>query len=62
MEAVGGGVEEEVFEGLGEKRVVEAGVGGRRRADLKAAHQRLEEEVVEVGGGIVEGAHLDVWV
>lgn len=62
VEVIGGGVEEKVFEGLGEERVVAAVVGGRRRADLKAAHQRLEEEVVEVGGGIVQGAHLDVWV
>jgi len=58
----GGGVQEEFFEGLGEKRVVAAVIGGWRRADLKAAHQRLEEEIVEVRGGIVEGAHLDVWV
>lgn len=31
--------------------------GGSRRADLKPTHKGLKEEVVEVWGGGVEGAH-----
>lgn len=47
-----GGVEEQVFEGLGE----EGGVGGGWGSDLEATHEGLEHEVVEVGGA-GEGAH-----
>lgn len=45
-----GGVEKDVFEGLGEKR------GGGSRTDLESSQQGLEEEIVEVCG-VAEGAH-----
>lgn len=50
-----GGVEEKVFEGLGEEGVVVSW-----RSDLEPAHEGLEHEVVEVGGA-GEGAHDRVW-
>lgn len=50
-----GGVEEKVFEGLGEEGVVVSW-----GSDLEPAHEGLEHEVVEVGGA-GEGAHDRVW-
>lgn len=48
-----GGIEEKVFEGLGEKGIVV--VWG---PDLESAHESLEEKIIEIRG-VAEGAHGD---